>query len=379
MPTEFAVGIIFRQLSIKKYVTIVYNTAKVFGRFRIDYKGISIVNKKIEGGFLMSRKTMSILLVLAIMVSLLAGCSGGGAAPTGGKEVFVNIATGGTGGTYYPLGGAMAKIFNENIDGVTANAQATGASVENIGLVASGETEVAFVQNDVTYYAWTGTESFADKDKITNIRGMAVLYPEVTQVIATASSGIKSIEDLKGKKVAVGAPGSGTEVNARQMLAEYGLTYADLAKADYLSFNEAADQLKDKQVDAAFVAGAIPTSAVTEVTQTSDIVVVPVNSDKIAALAAKYPFYTEVTIPANSYKGQTTDVTAAAVMAMLVVPQDLDDDLVYNMTKQMFEQRQVIIDTHDRGNDIKIETALDGMPIDVHPGAQRYYDEKGVK
>jgi hypothetical protein len=330
-----------------------------------------------------------------MMVSMLAGCSGnesapaGGnesapagekeEAPTGGKKVFINIATGGTGGTYYPLGGAMAKIYNEHIDGVTANAQATGASVENIGLVASGETEVAFVQNDVTYYAWTGTESFADKDKVTNIRGMAVLYPEVTQVIATASSGIKGIEDLKGKKVAVGAPGSGTEVNARQMLAEYGLTYDDLAKADYLSFNEAADQLKDKQVDAAFVTGAIPTSAVTEVTQTADIVVVPVDSDKIAALAAKYPFYTEVTIPANSYRNQTDDVTAAAVMAMLVVPQDLDEDLAYNMTKQLFEQRQVIIDTHDRGNDIKLETALDGMPIDVHPGAQRYFDEMGIK
>ncbi len=343
----------------------------------------------------MSRKTISVLLVLVMMVSMLAGCSGnesapaGGnesapagekeEAPTGGKKVFINIATGGTGGTYYPLGGAMAKIYNEHIDGVTANAQATGASVENIGLVASGETEVAFVQNDVTYYAWTGTESFADKDKVTNIRGMAVLYPEVTQVIATASSGIKGIEDLKGKKVAVGAPGSGTEVNARQMLAEYGLTYDDLAKADYLSFNEAADQLKDKQVDAAFVTGAIPTSAVTEVTQTADIVVVPVDSDKIAALAAKYPFYTEVTIPANSYRNQTDDVTAAAVMAMLVVPQDLDEDLAYNMTKQLFEQRQVIIDTHDRGNDIKLETALDGMPIDVHPGAQRYFDEMGIK
>lgn len=343
----------------------------------------------------MSRKTISVLLVLVMMVSMLAGCGGNGAAPTGGnesapagekeeaptggKKVFINIATGGTGGTYYPLGGAMAKIYNEHIDGVTANAQATGASVENIGLVASGETEVAFVQNDVTYYAWTGTESFADKDKVTNIRGMAVLYPEVTQVIATASSGIKGIEDLKGKKVAVGAPGSGTEVNARQMLAEYGLTYDDLAKADYLSFNEAADQLKDKQVDAAFVTGAIPTSAVTEVTQTADIVVVPVDSDKIAALAAKYPFYTEVTIPANSYRNQTDDVTAAAVMAMLVVPQDLDEDLAYNMTKQLFEQRQVIIDTHDRGNDIKLETALDGMPIDVHPGAQRYFDEMGIK
>ena len=345
----------------------------------------------------MSRKTMSILLVLVMILSVLGGCTTETATPAPApaapapaapapaapaapaEKVFISVATGGTGGTYYPLGGAMAKIFNENIDGVTANAQSTGASVENIGLVANGETEIAFVQNDVTYYAWTGTESFADKAKITNIRGMAMLYPEVTQVIATKDSGIKTLADLKGKKVAVGAPGSGTEVNARQMLAEYGMTYDDLAKADYLSFNEAADQLKNKQIDAAFVTGAVPTSAVTEVTQTADIVLVPVDSDKITALNSKYPFYTEVVIPAGSYNGQETDVIAAAVMAMLVVPEDLDEELAYNLTKQIFDKRQIIIDTHARGNDIKLETALAGMPIDLHPGAKRYYDEMGVK
>lgn len=345
----------------------------------------------------MSRKLLALILVAILMVSLLAGCSTPANEPAKepdkdvveepakepekepAKKVFISIATGGTGGTYYPLGGAMAKIYNDNVEGVTANAQSTGASVENIGLVSKGETEIAFVQNDVTYYAFTGTETFKDKDKITNVRGMAMLYPEVVQIIATAESGIKSVADLKGKKLAVGAAGSGTEVNARQVLAEYGLTYDDLGKADYLSFNEAADQLKNKQIDAAFVTGAIPTSAVTEVTQTADINVIPVDSDKIAALSAKYPFYTEVVIPADSYKGQTADVTAAAVMAMLVVPEDLDEELAYNLTKQLFEQRQVIIDTHARGNDIKLETALAGMPIDLHPGAKKYYDEMGIK
>lgn len=273
----------------------------------------------------------------------------------------------------------MAKIYNDNVDSVTANAQSTQASVENINLVSKGEVEIAFVQNDVTYYAYTGTETFADKDKITNVRGMAMLYPEVIQIIATAESGIKSVEDLVGKKVAIGAPGSGTEVNARQILEEHGITYDDLGKADYLSFNEAADQLKNKQIDAAFVTAAVPTSAVTEVTQTSDIVIVPVDSGKISSLSARYPFYTEVTIPKDSYKGQTEDVVAAAVMAMLVVPENLDEDLVYNLTKELFDKRQVIIDTHQRGNDIKLETALAGMPIDLHPGAKKFYDEKGIK
>lgn len=320
----------------------------------------------------MSKKLLSFILVLVLVSSLIVGC-----APK--KEVYISIATGGPAGTYFPLGGAMAKIFNDNIDGITANVQATGASVENIGLVGKGEAEIAFIQNDITYYAFNGTESFEGKEKIQNIRGMAMLYPELVQIVATEESGIKTVDDLKGKKVAIGASGSGVEANARQVLAAHGMTYADLGKADYLSFNEAADQLKNKQIDAAFVTAGIPTSALTEVGQTSKIVIIPISSDKIAELNEEYPFYTEVVIPANTYNGQTTDITTAAVMAMLVVPENLDKDLAYNLTKQLFEQRQIIIDTHSRGNDIKLETALKGMPIELHPGAQKYYDEKGVK
>lgn len=330
----------------------------------------------------MSRKSISIMLVLVLVVSMLAGCGEKAAdspADSDGKETFISIATGGTAGTYFPLGAAMAKIYNDNIDGVTANAQSTGASVENIGLVSKGETEVAFIQSDITFYAYTGTESFADTGKVENIRGMAMLYPEVIQIIATKSSGINSIEDLKGKKVAIGAPGSGTEANARQILGAHGLVYDDLAKADYLSFGEAADQLKSKQVDAAFVTAGLPTSAVTEVAQTADVVIVPMEQAKIVELNAEFPFYTEVIIPANTYRAQTTDIVATAVMAMLVVPEDLDEDLAYKMTKELFDQRQVIIDTHDRGNDIKLESAIIGMPIELHPGAKRYYDEKGIK
>ncbi len=332
----------------------------------------------------MSRKTISIVLVLVLIASLAVGCgeketSGGQSGGSGGKEQYISIATGGTAGTYYPLGGAIAKIFNENVEGVTANAQSTGASVENIGLVEKGETEIAFIQSDITYYAYTGTENFADKGKVENIRGMAMFYPEVIQIIATESSGIKSVEDLKGKKVAIGAPGSGTEANARQILAAHGMTYDDLGKADYLSFGEAADQLKNKQVDAAFVTAGLPTAAVTEVGQTADIVVVPIDQGKIAELSAEYPFYTEVVIPAGTYKNQDSDVTTTAVMAMLVVPEELDEDLMYELTKALFEHRDTIIETHDRGNDLKLETAILGMPIELHPGSKRYYDEQGIK
>lgn len=325
----------------------------------------------------MSRKTIAIMLALVLVLSVAVGC--GSSKTSGGDSQYISIATGGTSGTYYPLGGAIAKIFNDNVEGVTANAQSTGASVENIGLVSKGETEIAFIQSDITFYAYEGIENFADTGKVENIRGMAMLYPEVVQIVANASAGINSIEDLVGKKVAIGAPGSGTEANARQILEAHGITYDDLAKADYLSFGEAADQLKDNHIDAAFVTAGLPTSALVEVSTSNDIVVVPMSKAKLDALSAQYPFYTGVIIPGGSYRNNDNDVLAAAVMAMLVVPEELDEDLMYNLTKQLFEQRQVIIDTHDRGNDIKLETAIVGMPIELHPGAAKYYEEVGIK
>lgn len=325
----------------------------------------------------MSKKSIAIMLTLVLVLSVVVGC--GSEKASGGDKNYISIATGGTSGTYYPLGGAIAKIFNDNVEGVTANAQSTGASVENIGLVSKGETEIAFIQSDITFYAYEGIENFADTGKVENIRGMAMLYPEVVQIVANASAGINSIEDLRGKNVAIGAPGSGTEANARQILGAHGITYDDLGKADYLSFGEAADQLKDNHIDAAFVTAGLPTSALVEVSTSNDIVVVPMDKAKLDALSAEYPFYTGVTIPGGSYRNNDDDVLAAAVMAMLVVPEDLDEDLMYNLTKQLFEQRQVIIDTHDRGNDIKLETAIEGMPIELHPGSARYYEEAGVK
>ncbi len=330
----------------------------------------------------MNKKLFAFLMVAILLVSVMAGCTSkpeqGTEAPQA-ETTYISIATGGTSGTYYPLGGAMAKIFNDNVAGVVANAQATGASVENMGLVSQGEAEIALIQNDITFYAYNGTEVYEGKDKITNVKGMAMLYPEVIQIVALKGSNINSVEDLKGKKVAIGAPGSGAEANARQILASHGLAYEDLGKADFLSFAEAADQLKNKQIDAAFVTAGLPTSAITEVAQTTDIVIVPITSAKIAELGQQYSFYTEVTVPGGTYKGQDADVTTTAVMAMLIVQDELSEDFVYELTKAMFENRQTIIDTHSRGNDITLETALKGMPIDVHPGAQKYYTEKGIK
>ncbi len=334
----------------------------------------------------MSKRKLSIMMVIVMVLSFTVACVDQGEKEDIRKDVggegqqeFLTIATGGTAGAYYPLGGALANIYNE-IDGIIANTQATGASVENVGLISGKdrEAQIAFIQNDVTYYAWEGIESFEGSDPIKNIRGLSVLYPEVIQIIATKDSGIKTVEDLKGKRVAVGAAGSGTEVNARQILQAYGISYEDINE-DMLSFNEAADQLKNKQIDAAFVTAALPTSAVTEVTQTSDINLIPIDLEKINQLKDEYPFYTDVVIPGGIYKDNDEDVVAAAVMAMLVVPEYLEDDLAYELTKQLFEKKNIIEESHARGKDITLEGALEGMPIDVHPGALRYYEEQGIK
>ncbi|HLS54403.1 MAG TPA: TAXI family TRAP transporter solute-binding subunit, partial [Tissierellaceae bacterium] len=314
----------------------------------------------------MFKKAFSILLVLVLVASLMVGCgqnadkpADGGSGTGGGETVYVNIATGGTGGVYYPLGGALAKVYNDKLDNISANSQSTGASVENIGLILDDEAQIAFIQNDITYYAAEGIEMFEDKGKAEDLRGMAIWYPEVIQIVATKGSGIETVEDLKGKKVAVGAPGSGTEANARQILEAHGITYDDI-QADYLSFDEASTNLQDGNVDAAFVTAGLPTAAIVELTTSTDVVIVPIESGVIADLSAEYPFYTEVVIEAGTYKDQAEDVTTTAVMAMLVVHKDMDEDLAYELTKAMFENKDIIDETHDRGKDLQLETALEG-------------------
>lgn len=294
------------------------------------------------------------------------------AAAVGAQVRFITIATGGTAGTYYPLGGAMAQLINSNVSGVLATAQSTGASVANVGLLQQGEAELAFIQNDIAYYAYHGIEMFnRSNDKL---RGVAVLYPETVQIITRADSGIRSVTDLRDKRVAVGAPGSGTEANARQILAAYGMTYEDLGRVDYLAFGEAANNLRDGHIDAAFITAGTPTAAVTDLAASRDVFVVPISDEAFAALKAEYPFYTQVTIPAGTYKGLDTDVKTVAVMAMLATRADLPEDLVYEMTASIFDNLDVLAATHSAGRAVSVDGALEGMPIELHPGAARYFD-----
>lgn len=290
------------------------------------------------------------------------------------KGGFMSVATGGTGGTYYPLGGALSNILNNAGVDYTATAQATGASKENVELVTRGDAEIAFIQNDVAYYAVNGTDIFEGQKK-PSLKGLCCLYPEIVQIVASDSSGIKTIDDLKGKKVAVGAPGSGVEVNVKQILDIHGISYDDLGKVDYLSFAEAADQIKSGQIDATFLTAAIPSSAITELATTHDVHLVPIAEDKAEALIEKYPFYVNLHITPTEYKGQDQEISVVAVQSMLAVDEQMAEEDAYNIVKLLFENLDTMKESHARGGDIALDKALDGMSIELHKGAQKYFDE----
>ena len=313
----------------------------------------------------MKKRSIAIALALLALAATLIGC-----AP---KQRFITIGTGGTAGTYFPLGGALAEIWNKNIPGMNANATSTGASAANVALLKDGKVDVIFVQNDAAYYALNDLELYKGK-AMPDIRGIASLYDETCQLVALASSNIKSIADLKGKRVSVGAAGSGVEANARQILEAAGLSYDDI-KVQYLSFAESASNLKDGNIDAAFNTAGAPTAAIQDLAASKKIVLVPVDGAVADALMAKWAFYTKTTIPAGTYQGVDADVTTVSVKSMLAVSAKLDDKVVYDMLKTMFANGDRLAASHKKGADIKIETATAGMSIPLHPGAVKFYKE----
>lgn len=321
---------------------------------------------------------MALSLAVLLAIVLLAGCGGNGGPQSSDQssegQNFINLATGGTAGTYYPLGGALIEIWNKNIDGMNASAQSTGASVANVNLLKDGKADVIFIQNDIAYYAANGTEMFKDQ-KYEDIRGLATLYPETIQMVTLENKDINTIEDLKGKKVAVGAAGSGAEANARQILEAAGITYNDI-NAQYLSFAEAANNLKDGNIDAAFVTAGFPTAAVTDIAAQHKVKLIPVDDAFAEKLIERYPFYTKTVIPANTYNGQTEDVKTVSVMSMLAVSSKMDENTAYSLVNTMYENLDRIKAAHSIGEKIKPETGQDGMSIALHPGAEKYFKEK---
>jgi TRAP transporter TAXI family solute receptor len=302
--------------------------------------------------------------------ALLAGCGDDkGGSASGGKQ-FLNIATGGTAGTYYPLGGALAELLNQNIQGMNASAQSTGASVANVNMLKDGSVDIAFIQNDIAYYAAEGKEMFKD-NKVESLRGLAALYPETIQFVTTQDKGIKSIADLKGKKVAVGASGSGAEANARQILNAYGITYDDI-DVQYLSFGEAASALKDGNVDAGVVVAGFPTAAIQDLAANKSAQIVKIDPQVVEKLKAEYPYYTAMTIPAGTYPGQDADVSTVAVKCVIVTTDKMSDDLGGQVVKAIYEHLDRMKAAHAVGKYITKDTALEGMSIKMNAGAEKY-------
>ena len=309
--------------------------------------------------------------LLLLMTTMLVGCGGSGGNKSDSSKKFINIATGGTAGTYYPIGGAMAEILNKSIPGMNASAQSTGASVANINMLKDGSVDLAIVQNDLTYYASNGTEILKDK-KVDNLRGIATLYPETCQIVTLQDSGIETIADFRGRRIAVGAAGSGTEANARQIMEAYGVTYADIS-VQYLSFSEAASALKDGNVDVAFVTAGYPTAAIQDIASQRKVRLIPVEESKADLLAAKYPFYTKTKIPAGTYAGFDQDVSSVSVMAMLVTTDKMDDAMGGDVAKALFSNLDRLQAAHSVGKLITKETAMNGMSVKMNGGAEKFF------
>ena len=317
------------------------------------------------------KKVFAVGAILAAAAVLLAGCNG--TSDVEGKK-FLNIGTGGTAGTYYPIGGAIAEVLNKEIPGMSASAQSTGASVANINMLGDGEIDLATVQNDIAYYAAHGTEMFKDK-KVDGLQGIASLYPETCQFVTLKSSGIKSLAELKGKRVVVGAVGSGVEANVRQILAAYGVTYSDI-DAQYLSFAEGASALKDGNVDVAVLTAGYPTASVQDIASQNPVRLLPVEEKIADDLIAQYPFYTKTVIPAGTYAGFDEEVSSVAVMAMLAAGSTVNADLGYSVTKAIFGNLDRLQAAHTVGKQITKDTAKAGMSLPMNAGAERYFDGK---
>ena len=288
---------------------------------------------------------------------------------------FINVLTGGTSGVYYPLGVALSKIYAEKIPDTRPSVQATKASVENLNLLQQGKGEIAFALGDSVKLAWEGDTEAGFKGKLDKLRGITAIYPNYIQIVASKESGIKTLADLKGKRLSVGAPKSGTELNARAILEAAGLGYDDLGKVEYLPFAESVELMKNRQLDATLQSAGLGVASIRDLAASVDITVVEIPADVVEKVGAPY---IAGTIPAGTYNGQTGDVPTAAVVNFLVTRSDVSDDLAYAMTKTIYENLDQLAAAHSAAKAIKIDDALGGMPVPLHPGAERFFKEKGV-
>ena len=305
---------------------------------------------------------------------------------------FFRIGTGGTAGTYYPIGGLISNSISNppgsrpceeggacGVPGLIATALSSNGSVANINGIASGQLESGFVQSDVATWAQTGTGIWAERPPVENLRAIANLYPETIHLVASAASGITSVADLAGKSVSLDEPGSGTLVDAQIILSAFGLSEEDI-NAAYLKPDQAAERMRDGAMDAFFFVGGFPAGAIAELASQHEIILVPITGAEAEAVVGQFGFFAENTVPAGTYDGVDGDVTTLSVGAQWVTSADQPEELIYGITAALWNDstRRQLDAGHLKGKDIRLESALDGVGIPLHPGAERFYREAGL-
>lgn len=289
---------------------------------------------------------------------------------------FINVLTGGTSGVYYPLGVALSKIWETAVPDARTSVQSTKASVENLNLLQAGRGEAAFSLGDSVSQAWAGNEEAGFKKKLDKLRGISAMYPNYIQIVANADAGIKTLADLKGKRVSVGAPKSGTELNARAVFGAAGLSYDDFSKVEYLPFGESVELMKNRQIDATLQSAGLGVASIRDLSTSIDIVVVEVPEEVVEKIGDAA--YQSAVIPAGTYEGQAADVKTVAISNYLITHEGVSEEVVYAMTKSLFENLDQLVAAHAAAKGIKLENATKGMAVPLHPGAEKYYREAGI-
>ena len=295
---------------------------------------------------------------------------------TAGAADNLTLATGGTTGTYYAVGGVMATVLNPLLENSSLTVTSSGASKANIQLIDDEDADLALVQNDVMYYAMNGTDLFEEEGSYDTFAAVAGLYDETVQIV-TCDSSITTVADLAGKTVSVGDAGSGTEFNAKQILGAYDLSFDDI-KVVNASFGDSADSLKDGKIDAAFVVAGAPTTAVVDLATVKDVTLVQLDADHIAKLQGDYDFYTETVIPGGTYTGCDEDATTVSVRATLIASTEVSEDAVYELLKALFDNKDTLVEGHAKFEFLNLEDAVKGISVPFHAGAAKYYEEQGI-
>jgi TRAP transporter TAXI family solute receptor len=288
---------------------------------------------------------------------------------------FINILTGGTGGVYYPLGVALSKIYAEHIKDSKPSVQSTKASVENLNLLQQGRGEIAFTLGDTLADAWAGNAEVGFKQKLDKLRTVAAIYPNYIQIAALKDANIHTLADLKGKRLSVGAPKSGTELNARAILKGAGMTYKDLGQVQYLPFSESVELMKNRQLDATLISAGLGVSAIRDLCASVECTIVEIPKSVVEKVGTPYQ---SAVIPAGTYNGQTKDIETATVQNYLVTRSTLSEQEVYEMTKTLFDNLTALQAAHAAAKQIKLQNAAKNPPVPLHPGAAKFYKEKGA-